>query len=53
MHMDKVKLESRLNELAEKLIKGTSTAMEDIEFKELYVIFKEIKNEQKMPLINL
>lgn len=48
--MDKNGLESRLNELAEKLIQGTSTAIEDIEFKELYNIFKTAENNEDLPV---
>ncbi|WP_185962594.1 hypothetical protein [Thalassomonas sp. M1454] len=39
--MTKNRLTQRINELADKLIEGTSSAAEDMEFKELYSCYKE------------
>ncbi|MDG1732465.1 MAG: hypothetical protein P8H39_05745 [Thalassotalea sp.] len=38
--MTKNRLTQRINELADKLIEGTSSAAEDMEFKELYSCYK-------------
>ena len=38
------RLTQRINELADKLIEGTSSAAEDIEFKELYSYYIEQQN---------